>query len=61
LVLTHHIETDLYHREGKAITNFKTALPKPQSDLARQTIKDPYTFDFLTIRDQHDGLIGVTS
>jgi len=53
-VLTHHIESDLYHREGKAITNFKTTLPKPQSDLARQTIKDPYTFDFLTIREQHD-------
>jgi predicted nuclease of restriction endonuclease-like (RecB) superfamily len=53
-ILTHHIESDLYHREGKAITNFKTTLPKPQSDLARQTIKDPYTFDFLTIREQHD-------
>ncbi|KPA10387.1 protein containing DUF1016 [Candidatus Magnetomorum sp. HK-1] len=53
-ILTHHIESDLYHREGKAITNFKTTLPKPQSDLARQIIKDPYTFDFLTIREQHD-------
>ena len=55
VALTHHIESDLYHREGKAITNFKTTLPKPHSDLARQTIKDPYIFDFLTIREQHEG------
>jgi predicted nuclease of restriction endonuclease-like (RecB) superfamily len=54
VVLTHHIESGLYRREGKAITNFKTTLPKPQSDLARQTLKDPYSFDFLTLREKHD-------
>lgn len=53
-VLTHHIESGLYQREGKAITNFHTTLPAPQSDLARQTIKDPYNFDFLTLREKHD-------
>jgi len=53
-VLTHQIEGDLFAREGKAITNFSTSLPAPQSDLARQTLKDPYIFDFLTIRDKHD-------
>ena len=53
-VLTHQIEGGLFKREGKAITNFETTLPKPQSDLAMQTIKDPYNFDFLTIRDKHD-------
>jgi predicted nuclease of restriction endonuclease-like (RecB) superfamily len=53
-VLTHQIEGGLFKREGKAITNFETTLPKPQSDLALQTIKDPYNFDFLTIRDKHD-------
>lgn len=53
-VLTHHIESGLYEREGKAVTNFQTTLPTPQSDLARQTLKDPYTFDFLTIREKHD-------
>lgn len=53
-VLTHQIEGELFKREGKAITNFETTLPKPQSDLALQTIKDPYNFDFLTIRDKHD-------
>src|SRR5208282_4536717 len=49
-VLTHHIETQLHKREGKAVTNFQRTLPPPQSDLAEQTLKDPYNFDFLTIR-----------
>ena len=53
-ILTHHIESNLYAREGKAITNFQTTLPEPQSDLARQTLRDPYTFDFLTLRENHD-------
>lgn len=53
-VLTHQIESGLYGRAGKAITNFKATLPLPQSDLARQTLKDPYSFDFLTLREKHD-------
>lgn len=52
-MLTVWIENDLYRREGKAITNFKSALPVPQSDLAEQTIKDPYVFDFLTLHKDH--------
>ena len=48
-VLSMWIESDLYKRQGKAITNFKATLPKPNSDLAEQTLKDPYNFDFLTI------------
>lgn len=48
-VLEHQIETKLYQRQGKAITNFDLTLPQPQSDLAQQLIKDPYTFDFLTL------------
>jgi len=48
-VLMHQIETQLHRREGKAITNFAVALPAPQSDLAHQTLKDPYIFDFLTM------------
>jgi predicted nuclease of restriction endonuclease-like (RecB) superfamily len=43
------IKSDLFTRQGKAITNFKHTLPEPQSDLAEQTIKDPYNFDFLTM------------
>lgn len=45
------IESDLYNREGKAISNFDRALPQPQSDVAREILKDPYCFDFLTLKD----------
>ncbi len=50
-VLTVQIESDLFGRQGKAITNFRTRLPAPQSDLAQQSLKDPYLFDFLTLRE----------
>ena len=53
-VLVHQIESGLYGREGKSITNFEKRLPALQSDLARQTLKDPYNFDFLTIREVYD-------
>ena len=53
-VLEHQIESGLYGREGKSITNFEKRLPTLQSDLARQTLKDPYHFDFLTIREGYD-------
>ena len=48
-VLTHQIESNLFERRGKAVTNFKQTLSPPQSDLANQLIKDPYNFDFLTM------------
>lgn len=48
-VLVHQIESRLYHRQGKAITNFSRTLPQPQSELAREVLKDPYIFDFLGI------------
>lgn len=48
-VLVHQIDSGLYHRQGRAITNFERALPKPQSDLAQQLLKDPYNFDFLSL------------
>ncbi|HAH31763.1 MAG TPA: DUF1016 domain-containing protein [Elusimicrobia bacterium] len=48
-VLVHQIESGLYKREGKAVNNFAVTLPKPQSDLAVQTLKDPYIFDFLSM------------
>jgi predicted nuclease of restriction endonuclease-like (RecB) superfamily len=55
-VLAHQIESRLYHRQGKKTktTNFKNQLPAPQSDLAEQTIKDPYLFDFLNISKKHN-------
>ena len=48
-LLTHHIELRTLEREGKAVTNFDRLLPKLQSDLARETLKDPYRFDFLSL------------
>jgi predicted nuclease of restriction endonuclease-like (RecB) superfamily len=48
-VLALQIKSGLYNRLGKAVTNFKATLPAPQSDLAQQTLKDPYLFDFLTM------------
>lgn len=53
-VLVHQIESGLYQREGKAVNNFTLTLPKPQSDLAEQTLKDPYVFDFLTLTKRHN-------
>ncbi len=50
-VLTVQIESGLYERHGKAVTNFDCTLPPPQSDLALQAVKDPYIFDFLDLAD----------
>jgi predicted nuclease of restriction endonuclease-like (RecB) superfamily len=46
-----HIERELFEAQGAASTNFATTLPAPQSDLARETLKDPYKLDFLGIAE----------
>ncbi|KZT17516.1 hypothetical protein A1D30_00115 [Acidovorax sp. GW101-3H11] len=51
-VLNIHIETRRLERSGQAITNFEARLPQPQSDLARESLKDPYRFDFLGLSDE---------
>ena len=51
-VLLHQIELNLYERHGKAITNFTETLPAPHSELATETLKDPYKFDFLTLQEK---------
>jgi predicted nuclease of restriction endonuclease-like (RecB) superfamily len=62
-ILVHQIESGLYQRQGKALTNFKRTLPSPQSELAQQIIKDPYSFEFLSLsaemqeRDLERGLL----
>jgi predicted nuclease of restriction endonuclease-like (RecB) superfamily len=48
-ILEHQIESDLYGRQGKALTNFTRTLPPSNSDLAQQVLKDPYNFDFRTL------------
>ncbi len=47
--MVHQIESNLFEREWKAITNFTTTLTKPNSDLANSLLKDPYNFDFLML------------
>jgi predicted nuclease of restriction endonuclease-like (RecB) superfamily len=62
-ILEMQIESNLHKRHGKAISNFSATLPAPHSDLAQQSFKDPYIFDFLTLhteaneRDVEQGLI----
>ncbi len=51
-VLVMQIETRLLERSGTAVTNFPASLPKPQSDLARESLKDPYRLDFLGLTDE---------
>lgn len=46
-----HIKLGEYNRVGNSVTNFSRLLPAVQSDLAAQTLKDPYNFDFLTLTD----------
>lgn len=63
-ILEYQIESKLYQRQGSSITNFERTLPKPQSDLAQQLLKDPYSFDFLSLgrevqeRDLENALVG---
>lgn len=62
-VLVHEIESGLYRRQGRAITNFGRTLPESESELAQELLKDPYNFDFLTLgpklleRNLQQGLI----
>ena len=53
-MLLNFLSTDLYERQAKAITNFSKTLPALQSDLAQQTTKDPYVFNFLTMTEDYN-------
>ncbi|RLD59512.1 MAG: DUF1016 domain-containing protein [Bacteroidetes bacterium] len=53
-ILGLQIESDLFKRKGNAVTNFSHSLPQPNSDLTNQTLKDPYLFDFLTLKKDAD-------
>ena len=50
-VLLNFLDTNLYERQGKAVSNFEKTLPTPQSDLVQEMTKDPYNFDFLTMTE----------
>ena len=51
-ILVMQIETNARGRSGQAVSNFDARLPKPHSDLARESLKDPYRFDFLGLTDE---------
>lgn len=53
-VMQNQVSTNLYEREGKALTNFTQTLPAIQSDLAQAITKDPYNFDFLTMQEKYN-------
>ncbi len=48
-VLVHQIESKLFERQGKSINNFEITLPKPESELANELLKNPYSFEFLNL------------
>lgn len=52
-VLIHQIESGLYERQviAEKVSNFESRLPSPQSELAVQTMKDPYIFDFIPFKE----------
>ena len=51
--MVHQIESKLFHRQGKAISNFTQTLPSVHSDLAKEMLKDPYKFDFLNLSEEY--------
>ena len=53
-VLLNFLDTQLYDRQGKAITNFELTLPDARSDLAQEITKDPYNFDFITLTQNYN-------
>jgi predicted nuclease of restriction endonuclease-like (RecB) superfamily len=52
-MLLNFLDTDIYERQGKAISNFSLTLPNPQSDLAQELTKDPYNFDFISLSEKY--------
>lgn len=52
-MLLNFLDTNLYLTLGKVVTNFPRMLPDSQSDLARETFKDPYNFDFLILAEEY--------
>ena len=52
-VLMNFLDTGLYEREGKAVSNFQATLPLPQGDLAQEITRDPYNFNFLTLDTEY--------
>ena len=52
--LNAYIDKRLYQSQGSAVTNFEHTLPVPQSQLAKELLKDPYHFSFLTMGEEYE-------
>lgn len=52
-VLLNFLDTDLYERQGQALSNFRATLPAVESDLAQQLLKDPYRFEFVQLNEKY--------
>jgi len=52
-MLMNFLATDLFQKQGKALNNFDRLLPEMQSDLAKEILKDPYNFDFVTLTEKY--------
>ena len=52
--LEDQIAAKLFLTQGSAVTNFSQTLPLPQSQLAKEILKDPYHFDFLAMKEKYD-------
>ena len=52
-MLVNFLSTDLYERQGAALTNFATSMPKPEGDLAQEYFKDPYIFEFVQLNEEY--------
>ena len=53
-VLLNFLDTDLFERYGKSVNNFSVTLPKLESDLAKEIVKDPYNFDFAGLTEPYN-------
>ena len=53
-VLLNFLDTKLFDRQGKAVTNFELTLPQVRSDLAQEITKDPYNFDFIALTQNYN-------
>ena len=53
-ILALQLKSNLFERSGKVISNFKQTLPEPTSDLAQQSLKDPYVFDFVALAEKYN-------
>ncbi len=52
--LNANIDKHLYQSQGAAVTNFEHTLPAPQSQLAKEILKDPYHFGFLSMSEEYE-------